>query len=72
MAVELRREGEAVDTLAVMDSYVTNGTDQGPESLTVSELLHGLGLDLESVSGEELTYERAVELLDDAFGRRRD
>ncbi|ELB88764.1 non-ribosomal peptide synthetase, partial [Rhodococcus wratislaviensis IFP 2016] len=70
MAVELRREGEAVDTLAVMDSYVTNGTDQGPESLTVSELLHGLGLDLESVSGEELTYERAVELLDDAFGQK--
>ena len=70
MAVELRREGEAVDTLAVMDSYVTDGTDQGPESLTVSELLHGLGLDLESVSEEELTYERAVELLDDAFGQK--
>ncbi|MFZ2175515.1 MAG: thioesterase domain-containing protein, partial [Rhodococcus sp. (in: high G+C Gram-positive bacteria)] len=69
IAVELRREGESVATLAIMDSYLTNDSDTGPGSLTVAELLHGLGL--ESVAADdELTYERAVELLDEAFGQK--
>lgn len=71
IAVELQREGESVATLALMDSYVIGNADATPDSLTVSELLHGLGLDLESESEDgELTYERAVELLDEAFGQK--
>ncbi|MDV7266650.1 non-ribosomal peptide synthase/polyketide synthase, partial [Rhodococcus oxybenzonivorans] len=71
IAVELRREGESVATLALMDSYVIGDADATPDSLTVSELLHGLGLDLESEGEDgELTYERAVELLDEAFGQK--
>ncbi|NLE79484.1 MAG: amino acid adenylation domain-containing protein, partial [Rhodococcus sp.] len=83
MAVELRRAGQQVDTLAVMDSYIARDDDAAPEKLTVSELLHGLGLDIApaKTSGAtetgrsederaELTYERAVELLDEAFGQQ--
>jgi thioesterase domain-containing protein/acyl carrier protein len=67
MAVELRRNGDEVATLAIMDSYVT--ADGIPQVLTVEELLQGLGLDLRTPKGEELTYARAVELLDESLGQ---
>ncbi|GAA4488612.1 hypothetical protein GCM10023094_48790 [Rhodococcus olei] len=68
IAVELRARGEQVATLAIMDSYVGFDEDT-PDSLTVGELLHGLGLDLPDANGAALTYERAVELLDESFGQ---
>ncbi|OYD69574.1 non-ribosomal peptide synthase protein (TIGR01720 family)/amino acid adenylation domain-containing protein [Rhodococcus sp. OK302] len=75
MAVELQRAGEEVGTLAVMDSYPENG--EAPESaeLDIRELLLGLGLDVgaedvgtETNKGDEMTYERAAELLGETFG----
>ena len=71
IAVDLRAAGDEVATLAVMDSYPTNGADDTPDHLTVSELVHGLGLDIgDRVRDDDLTYERAVELIDDAIGQR--
>ncbi|EME22130.1 non-ribosomal peptide synthetase [Rhodococcus triatomae BKS 15-14] len=68
IAVELRDRGEVVETLAVMDSYL-GVDDDTPDSLTVGELLHGLGLELPAAEEDSLTYERAVELLDESFGQ---
>ena len=72
MAVELRRQGAAVGTLVLMDSYVVDeSAPDGELSLSVAELVQGLGVDTDGrVSDGELNFERAVELLDESFGQK--
>ena len=70
MAVELRSTGEEVALLAVMDSFVDNAGLPPEEMLTVEELLGGLGLAFDADHRDgELTYARAVELLNESFGQ---
>ncbi|SUE02485.1 non-ribosomal peptide synthetase [Prescottella equi] len=69
MAVELRGAGEEVATLAIMDSYLTEGEEE-PGHLTVVELLEGLGLDLAPYGDvRDLTYAQAVDLLNESLGQ---
>ncbi|WP_420881133.1 amino acid adenylation domain-containing protein, partial [Rhodococcus sp. (in: high G+C Gram-positive bacteria)] len=69
MAVELRNAGEDVATLAIMDSYLTEGEEE-PGQLTVIELLEGLGLDLAPYGDvQDLTYAQAVDLLNESLGQ---
>ncbi|MDI9915348.1 non-ribosomal peptide synthetase, partial [Rhodococcus sp. IEGM 1379] len=75
IAVELQRAGEDVGTLAVMDSYPENGEEPESGELDIRELLLGLGLDvgaedvgMETNKGDEMTYERAADLLGETFG----
>ncbi|MGB3171783.1 MAG: amino acid adenylation domain-containing protein, partial [Rhodococcus sp. (in: high G+C Gram-positive bacteria)] len=71
VAVELRRAGEKVDSLTIMDSYVDTSDAMPQGKLSVEELLAGLGLDVTGATGgAPLTYEGAVELLDTSFGQQ--
>jgi thioesterase domain-containing protein len=66
MAVELQRGGDAVATLALMDSYPDDGDSAPPGELDLRDLLRGLGLEIDDTG--ELTYERAARLIDDTLG----
>nr|WP_229675792.1 non-ribosomal peptide synthase/polyketide synthase [Hoyosella rhizosphaerae] len=63
MAVQLREAGEEVVTLALLDSYVVAET----EVPGIGELVRSFGVDLPA--SDEITYEDAASLIDDAFGQ---
>ncbi|WP_138996528.1 non-ribosomal peptide synthase/polyketide synthase [Rhodococcus zopfii] len=64
VAVELRRSGEIVDTLALLDSHlVTAGVSP---AVGVREMLRDLGVSVNG--GPEPTFERAAAILDESLG----
>ncbi|WP_416061115.1 non-ribosomal peptide synthase/polyketide synthase [Rhodococcus indonesiensis] len=63
VAVELRRAGERVDTLALLDSHLSV---RGAGSVGVRDMLRDLGVPFDTE--QEPTYEQASELLDAALG----
>jgi amino acid adenylation domain-containing protein/non-ribosomal peptide synthase protein (TIGR01720 family) len=67
MAVELRASGDEVATLALMDSYPEDGEQPAVGQLDLRELLRGLGVETD-LSDNQLTYERAAQLLGETFG----
>ena len=63
VAVELRRGGERVDTLALLDSHLSV---RGAGSVGIRDMLRDLGVPFDAE--QEPTYEQASELLDAALG----
>ncbi|MDV8020306.1 non-ribosomal peptide synthetase [Rhodococcus sp. IEGM 1330] len=65
MAVQLQREGESVETLAMMDSFVAGSTDHLVDRpVSAGEMLGGLGLGADSdIEIGELTVDSVAELL---------
>ncbi|WP_156665248.1 non-ribosomal peptide synthetase, partial [Rhodococcus phenolicus] len=64
IAVELRRAGEIVDTLALLDSHLV--TAGGAPTVGVKDMLRDLGVSVNG--GPEPTFERAAAMLDEALG----
>ncbi|WP_068157233.1 non-ribosomal peptide synthetase [Rhodococcus phenolicus] len=64
MGVELRDAGETVD-LVILDYYPT---ERDRRTLTLAEMLTGLGIEIPGDGGETLSYEDAVGAVDRAVG----
>ncbi|MFZ2527195.1 MAG: amino acid adenylation domain-containing protein [Rhodococcus sp. (in: high G+C Gram-positive bacteria)] len=64
IAVELRRCGEVVDTLALLDSHLV--TTGGAPTIGVTDMLRDLGATIDG--GPEPTVERAAAILDETLG----
>ncbi|MFE7420347.1 amino acid adenylation domain-containing protein, partial [Rhodococcus sp. NPDC057529] len=68
MATELRRDRDDVASLVLLDSYPGNADDTPPAQLGVDQLLAGLGVEAATNGDGELTYARAAEALEAAYG----
>ncbi|OUS90208.1 non-ribosomal peptide synthetase, partial [Rhodococcus sp. NCIMB 12038] len=68
VATELRRDGDDVASLILLDSYPGNPDDTPPAQLGVDQLLEGLGVEAATNDDGELTYARAAEVLEEAYG----
>ncbi|MGW0026967.1 non-ribosomal peptide synthase/polyketide synthase [Rhodococcus sp. NPDC003383] len=64
VAVELRRAGEVVDTLALLDSHLA--TPGGAPAVGVKDMLRDLGVSVNG--GPEPSFERAAAILDESLG----